>query len=111
MQEHKLRDGIDGEMRMNNYRNQEDINKFVAGEKIAQAWMNKEYPLLGYDIKDRKGQRGYDLILCKDEKLYKTEEKFRTIDYGDFLVEIFQCMIKQEWGWLYKTEVFEGKHT
>ena len=85
-------------------RNQEEIDQFVEGEKLAQGYMDIEYHLRGYQIINRNGNRARDLLIAIDGQEYKVEEKFRSSDYGDFLVEILQCMITKEVGWFYKTK-------
>jgi len=93
---------------MSNYidrpHNEKELHEFLDGERIAQPYMDKEYPLLGYTIIDRYGNKKRDLIVSKNGDQYKFEEKFRQKDYGDFLVELIQCMIIYDRGWFYTTK-------
>lgn len=85
------------------YYNRSEILDFVAGEAIARGHIDTVYRALGYEIVDRNGTKQYDVILQRGEKRLWIEEKFRTQDRNDFLVEILQCIVTREPGWFYTT--------
>lgn len=48
--------------------------------------------------------RDYDFTFISKGKTYKVEEKFRTVNYGDFLIEIIQDVFDRNAGWYYETK-------
>ena len=85
-------------------RNQLEVNEFVAGEKIAQGHMDKIYGDLGLITDRSKACQAFDCQITKEQKTYKIEEKFRQDDYGDFGVELFQCVMEPQLGWYYHVD-------
>ena len=85
-------------------RNQLEVDASVAGEKIAQGYMDKIYIKQGFTIDRSKACPAFDCQLTKGLKTHKVEEKFRQDDFGDFGVEIFQCIIKPQLGWYYHVD-------
>lgn len=46
----------------------------------------------------------FDFTFYHKSNIFKVEEKFRKVDYGDFLIEIMQDIATCNHGWFYKTE-------
>jgi hypothetical protein len=95
--------GIYGETKMLRNYNREDVQVFVAGEKAAQGYMNGYYESQGLDIDRSIACKQYDLTVTYSDKTKMIEEKFRDTNYGDLLIEMFQCIEFVELGWFYHT--------
>lgn len=66
-----------------------------------QGAMDNLYISLGFEIISRDGTYKHDLILSKNDKNYKVEEKYRSSDNGDFLIELVQDLTTFQQGWFY----------
>lgn len=73
-------------------------------ERDCQSVMNSHY--IKWGIVDRSGAcELYDLALYMESgKIVYVEEKFRQVDYGDFLLELIQDVESCNLGWFYKTK-------
>ena len=80
--------------------------EFFNFEKKNQNKFDELYKSRGWSCERIYGKdnRKYDCILTKNGKQIKIEEKYRSQDYKDFLVEIMQDTETNSPGWLYYTE-------
>jgi len=76
-----------------------NYNEFTDKEKESQIIANEFYEISNWQYDRTLSCKEYDLLI----EGYKIEEKFRYIDYNDFLIEIVQDVITQNMGWYYKT--------
>lgn len=72
-------------------------------ERSAQQLADSWYRARGHEIVDRQGCIGWDLVLRVNNKEFRVEEKFRSGNYGDVLVEVVQDIVTGNLGWLYHT--------
>ena len=78
----------------------EKIKEGTDFEISCQQIVDPFYESKGLNIDRSCSCREYDLMLNDS----KVEEKFRTVDYGDFLIEIIQDVASGNEGWYYKTK-------
>ena len=81
-----------------------ECTSFVEFEEKNQPEMDKFYISSGYKIESRKGDKGRDLELSKDNITKKYEEKYRDTDWGDFAIELVQDLETSNLGWFFYTE-------
>lgn len=67
----------------------------------AQGVMDAWYIQYGFEIVNRDGNKKRDLVLARDGKQIRIEEKYREKDYGDLLIELVQDLVSNNPGWLY----------
>lgn len=72
-------------------------------EITAQQYIDRFYVDRGYTVDRSVACIGFDCILRSGARTYKVEEKFRTSDFGDFAVEMTQCLVTRQSGWFYET--------
>jgi len=81
---------------------QEYYQAKVIIETNIQPYMDVWYRDHGFKITNRKGNFERDLVLVdKQNKPLDVEEKYRSKDWGDLLVELTQDMVKNSPGWFY----------
>ena len=104
LQEKKSRPGIPGAM--NRLYNKEEVLGFVAGEKKAQEMMDKIYLSAGWNIDRSHACKKFDLYLYNNMYRARVEEKFRSADHDDLLIEFIQMIETRppELGWYYYIE-------
>jgi len=85
------------------HRDQEDIDAFVRGERIGQKFMDPYYISRGFTVDRSTSCHEYDVMIACNGREYKVEEKYRAQDYGDLLLELFQCLEEPQLGWIYHT--------
>ncbi len=84
-------------------------DEFNQQEKDSQGGMDSYYKEQNWTVDRSVSCCGYDLeieveLRDGDYKKVKVEEKYRSQDYGDFLVEIMQDAATGDRGWFYKTK-------
>jgi len=72
------------------HRDQEDVDAFVRGERIGQKLMDPYYISRGFTVDRSTSCREYDVVITRDGKQYKVEDKYLSHDYNDILLEVFQ---------------------
>lgn len=82
---------------------EQERRDFFAGERIAQRYADQFYRARGHRVLSRDGCKGWDCIVDIGGKPTHVEEKFRTIDRPDLLVEVMQDIATGAPGWLYET--------
>jgi len=71
----------------------------------AQGRMDYWYQSNGFEIISREGTRKRDLVLARDGNRIRVEEKYRTGNYRDLLVEIEQDLVTRDPGWFYSEDM------
>ena len=73
----------------------------TADEIESQVYMDTIYETWGFTVDRSKAGYHFDCELTRDDKHYIIEEKFRKDDWGDFGVEMSQCLVLNQSGWFY----------
>lgn len=79
------------------------ISEFVDFEHDAQPLLDEFYRQRGYIVDRSKACKLFDVILTRGERSVKVEEKIRSHDYGDILLELVQDVDSGNPGWVSKT--------
>lgn len=72
-------------------------------ERLSRTWSKTFYEMLGYAVEEVQGEenRHGDLILSKDERRVRIEEKTERRLSSNMCFELVQDVDTRNWGWIY----------